>query len=131
MINTKKNIDQINYPYIYGNNNNWMTFEENFNKIILTGSYVGEYEIINTCIEFRCNICIYKLDRDNKSNIIYTFETIRSNQVLINPFLPTILLTWVDNNHYEILLPTNMPTNATNDLPIEPINQKKILKYLH
>ncbi len=32
-----------------------MTYNENFYKIIKTGTYIGKYEIINTCLEFRCN----------------------------------------------------------------------------
>ena len=67
LINTKKEIGQINYPYIYGNNNTWLTYNDNFNKIIKTGSNVGEYEIINTCIEFRFNICIYIKERNLKA----------------------------------------------------------------
>ena len=26
----KKNFDQINYPYIYGNNNTWLTYNDKF-----------------------------------------------------------------------------------------------------
>ena len=36
-IDSKKNQDAVEYPYIYGNNNTWMTYEDNFKKIILTG----------------------------------------------------------------------------------------------
>ena len=83
LIQSKKNKDIINYPYIYGNNNIWLTYEQNFNNIIHTGEYVGEYEIINTCIAFRCNICIYKFDESKNE---YIFETIRSNQEQYNLF---------------------------------------------
>ena len=41
LINLKKNTYQIEYPYIYGNNSTWMTYYENFNKIMKTGSYIG------------------------------------------------------------------------------------------
>ena len=58
-IDNKKNIDQVKYPYIYGNNNTWMTYNENFYKIFKTGTYIGEYEIINTCLEFRCNTYMF------------------------------------------------------------------------
>ena len=101
-INNKKDIDQINYPYIYGNNNKWMTYMENFNKIIISGNFVEEYEIINTCIEFRCNIVIYKID-DIEVNNVYKYETIVSNGECLNPFLPisikVILLTYQNNSH--------------------------------
>ena len=42
LIESKKNIDSVNYPYIYGNNNKWAIFEENYNKIIYSGEDVGE-----------------------------------------------------------------------------------------
>jgi len=69
LIQSKRHIDFIKYPYIYGNNNAWLTYEQNFNNIIHTGGFVGEYEIINTCIAFRYNICIYKYSEDKKEYI--------------------------------------------------------------
>ena len=125
LIESKKHIDLINYPYIYGNNNTWLTYEQNFNNIIHTGGYVGGYEIINTCIAFRCNICIYKYD-DNMNEYIY--ETIKSNQDQYNPFLPTILIAWINNNHYELLLPKTI--NYEN-LPIEYKNHINLMKNLN
>ena len=56
-----------------------MTYEENFDNLIKTRTYIGEHEIINTCMDFRCNIVIYKLDIDSKGIQIYNFETIRAN----------------------------------------------------
>lgn len=54
--------EKIQYPYIYGNNNTWLSFMDNFYNIIYTGGYVGEYEIIKTTHLLSCNIVIYKLD---------------------------------------------------------------------
>ena len=116
LINSKQNEDKVNYPYIYGNNNTWMTYEENFNNLIKTGTYIGEYEIINTCMEFKCNIVIYKLEIDNKGELIYKFETIRSNIANFNPFIPIILIAWINNNHYELLLPNGL---NEEEIPIE------------
>lgn len=39
---------KIQLPYIYGNNNKWISYMDNFNNIIYTDGYVGEYEIIKT-----------------------------------------------------------------------------------
>ena len=55
LIKLKKEIDKINNPYIISNNNIIMNYIDNFNDIIKTGSYVGQYEIINTCIKLKCN----------------------------------------------------------------------------
>ena len=35
---------------------------------------------------------------------------------MLNPFLPTILIAWVNQNHYELLLQKNMDLD---DYPIE------------
>lgn len=60
LINSKQNEDKINYPYIYEDNNKCITYEENFNNLIKAGNFIGEYEFINSCMEFKCNIVIYK-----------------------------------------------------------------------
>ena len=64
-INNKKDNDQINYPYFDGNNNTLMSYLDNFNKIVLSGSYIGQYEIINSCIECRYNIVICNSENIN------------------------------------------------------------------
>ena len=38
---TQINIDKIKYLYIYYNNNNIITYMDNLNKLIYTGSYTG------------------------------------------------------------------------------------------
>ena len=71
--------------HIYIGHNNWLDYQDNFQNIIKTGSYVGEYKIIKTV--------------NNKK--IYEFETIKSNFDRYNPFIPIILITWVSDIHYE------------------------------
>lgn len=93
-----------------------MIYEENFDNLIKTGTYIGEYEIINTCMDFRCNIVIYKLDIESKGKQIYNFETIRSNIEDLNPFIPIILIAWINNNHYELLFPNCL---SKEEIPIE------------
>ena len=61
LISAKINIDKINYPYAINNNNEPISYLENFNNIIKTGYFAGQYEIINSCIKLNCNVCIYRL----------------------------------------------------------------------
>lgn len=44
----------------------------------------------------------------------YNYETIKSNRDIFNPFYPTILIAWVNSNHYELLMPHNL-----SEYPIE------------
>lgn len=101
-----------------------MTYNENFYKIIKTGTYIGEYEIINTCLEFRCNICLYKLEKDKNNNLIYKFETLKSIQERFNPFIPIILFAWVNNNHYELLIPIDL---SLEEYPLENSDILKVI----
>ena len=94
-ISTKINLDKINYPYILNNNNTVISYMDNFNNIIKTGSFIGQYEIINKCQKLKYNICIYKLENDSNNyndefKLIY--ETVISDIETINPFLPIILI---------------------------------------
>ena len=52
-------------------------------------------------MEFKYNIVIYKFEIDSKGELIYKFETIRSNIANYNQFIPIILIAWINNNHYE------------------------------
>ena len=67
-------------------------------------------------MEFKCNIVIYKLEIDSKGELIYKFETIRSNIANYNQFIPIILIAWINNNHYELLLPNGL---NEEEIPIE------------
>ena len=118
IIKSKYEQDMINYPYIYDNNKNWISFEDSFNNIILTGSYIGQYEIINACIENRCNIIFYRRDNISldKKNYLYKYEITISDNVTFNPFLPTIIIGLANDNHYELLLPVGFSIEA---YPIE------------
>ena len=108
----------INYPYIYDNNNKWISFEDNFNNIILTGSYIGQYEIIKTCIENRGNIIFYRRDNISfdKKNYLYKYETLISDNENFNPFITTIIIGWANDNHYELLMPIGL---TIEEYPIE------------
>ena len=68
LINSKQNEDKFNYSYIYGNNKKCATYELNFNNLIKTWTYFCEYEIINICLEFKCNINIniYRVQIDSE-----------------------------------------------------------------
>ena len=80
LIDSKKTKDAVEYPYIYGNNNTRMIYEDNFKKIILTGSFIGVYELINTYIDLRWNMYVYRLEEKininenkNKEDIIIDY----------------------------------------------------------
>ena len=82
--------------------------------------------MINMCLSFKVNLCIYKLYSNNTDNTEYKFsyETIMSDQLDFNnynSFIPTILIGWINSNHYELLFPINHGT----DLPDEYINIHK------
>ena len=50
-----------------------------------------------------------ELDNKSPKNIkTYKYETLKSNEDYLNPFLLIILIIWINNNHYELLLPLNM-----------------------
>ena len=97
---------------------------------------MGEYEINNACIDLRINICIYRLNENLsiKNNYIFNYETCKSNGEELNPYLPIILIVWIRNNHYELLLPNNLNKYAypielyklkinTNNVKIPNINK--------
>ena len=86
---------------------------ENFNNLIMTGSFVGQYELINFASKFNINIRIYKLIdiSDDQSKYKFQYETIISDQTnynIYNPFLPILLIGWRNENHYELLMPKNL-----------------------
>ena len=104
----KKDTDSINYPYIYKNENDILTWHEYFNELKLTGTFAGQYEIINTSLLYNCNIIIYRNNNytDQEQNYSFQFETIINKYTnYINPFASIILIGWVNNNHYVLLFP--------------------------
>ena len=91
-----------------------------FNKLIYTGSYAGQYEFIKASNLWKINICVYNMEITSKDNktFKYKFETIISDQENYNeynPFIPTLLIGWVNSNHYELLI----PIDTYIDIPIE------------
>ena len=121
-IESKKDTEIIEYPYIYKNENDILTWSEYFDELILTGNYAGQYEIINTSILFNCNIIIYRNNNYNMNDKRYNFnfETIiNKKEDILNPFAYIILLGWVNNNHYVLLYPKNFSLNSmTNKIMI-------------
>jgi len=58
-IDSKKQREAIEYPYISKSSNDIITFLEYFNELIYTGNFAGQYEILNMSIILNCNIVIY------------------------------------------------------------------------
>ena len=113
-IESKKAIDSINYPYLYKNEKVILTWHEYFDELKLTGTFAGQYELINTSILYNCNIIVYRNNKYNinDKNYTFTFETIINKyNDSINPFAPIILIGWVNNNHYVLLVPKNFQLN--------------------
>ena len=107
-IESKKATDSINYPYLYNNEKDILTWHEYFDELKLTGTFAGQYELINTSILYNCNIIVYRNNKYNidDKNYTFTFETIINKyDDSINPFAPYILIGWVNNNHYILLVP--------------------------
>lgn len=93
---------------------------DNFNKLIYTGSYAGQYVFIKASNLWKINICVYNMEitSKDKKNFKYKFETIISDQENYNdynPFSPTLLIGWVNSDHYELLI----PLDTYIDIPIE------------
>ena len=74
--------------------------------MILAGTSVGHNEIINAFIVLQCNFVIYRNENfyTNNNNIFEIETIINKYDKHINPFLPIILLPWVNNNHFILLL---------------------------
>ena len=91
-IDTKKSEDCLKYPHIIKNENDAIPYFDYCNELILTGSYVGEYKLINTSLKYNCNLVIYyNFNYDpNSNNNIFTYETIINNIDRFNPFIYTI-----------------------------------------
>ena len=74
--------------------------------MILAGTSVGHNEIINAFIVLQCNFVIYRNENfyTNNNNIFEIETIINKYDKHINPFLPIILLPWVNNNHFILIL---------------------------
>lgn len=76
--------------------------------MILTGSLVGEYEIINAAGLLNINIVIYtNLNYSIMDNIFdIKFEKLYSkNNCILNSFIQTILIGWVNRNRFILIMP--------------------------
>ena len=106
-INKKNDNDKIAYPYIFKKESLMLEYDEYFNEIKLAGTFAGEYEIINTSQILNCNLVIYRNPNFNHNLKLYKFEyeTIIAENYIINPFKPIILIVWVNNNHYTLIIP--------------------------
>ena len=105
-IESKKDTECINYPYLYKNEKDILTWHEYFDELKLTGTFAGQYELINTSILYNSTIIVYRNNQYNNDDKNYTFnfETIINKyDDNINPFSPIILNGWVNNNHYVLL----------------------------
>ena len=92
---------------MYRNEQDIITYDQYFNELIITGTYAGHYEIINASLLLNVNFIIYRnqnFSENNNYNNIFTFETIINKyDSQLNPFIPIIILAWVNNNHFILL----------------------------
>ena len=108
---TKKEKDKVNFPFLYRNIYQTVPYEEYIKEVKITGTFAGQYEIINAAIILNCNIVIYANNHFNDNNTKFTFiyETTISPQDQLNPFAPIILIGWVNDNHFILLFPKDFP----------------------
>ena len=73
---------------------------DNFNKLIHTGANAGQYEMVNICLAFKVNLCIYILNHNNidNSKFKFSYETIISAQLYFNNYIPfySKYTSWMD-----------------------------------
>ena len=95
----------MNQPiHIYKSENVILTYKEYYEELCKTGTFAGEYEIVNSAILFNINIIIYSCNNYSQyNNNIFQFETIKSPQNIFNQFIPTLLIGWCNQNHYVYL----------------------------
>ena len=87
--------------------------------MILTGSFAGEYEIINAAGLLNISIVIYTNLNYSDSDDLFEFEfenLYTKNNTIFNPFIPTILIGWVNRNHFVLIMPKGI---SPKELPIE------------
>ena len=84
-IESKEATDSINYPYIYKDEKDILTWHEYFEELKVTGTYAGQYELINTSSLFNCNIIVYRNNQYifNEKNYTFNFETIINQYMMI------------------------------------------------
>ena len=100
--------------------------------MILTGSFAGEYEIINAAELLNLNIVIYtNLNYSNSDDKFeFQFENLYTKKnSKLNPFIPTILIGYVNSNHFVSIMPkTITPEEIPVELNIITINKKNTNK---
>jgi len=123
---SKKEKDKVNFPFLYRNTYQTVPYEEYINEVKITGTFAGQYEIINAAINLNCNIVIYTNHNFNDHSKKYTFiyETTISPQDQLNPFVPIILIGWVNYNHFILLFPKDFPTNLVENINIFNLSQR-------
>ena len=50
LIHSKKDIDKLNFPFLYRNINQTIPYEDYINELKISGTFEGQYEIINAAI---------------------------------------------------------------------------------
>ena len=63
----------MNFPFLYRNTYQTVPYEEYINEVKITGTFAGQYEIINAAIILNCNIVIYANNHFNDNNTKFTF----------------------------------------------------------
>jgi len=93
--------------------------DEYFEELKKTGTFAGEYEILNSSLLYSIHIIIY-------TNFQYT-PKINSilPQNLFNLFIPKLLLGWCNNNHYILLEPKITTTPNQTKIPNLTNNHNK------
>ena len=119
-INIIKNSEANKFPYIYKKNNETLTFADYFNQMIITGNFAGNYEIVKMSQILHCNIIIYNnfnfSEEDEKFK--FDYETMISDNDILNPYYPIILIGWVNNIHYILIFPKDHPNDLICNLII-------------
>jgi hypothetical protein len=86
---------------LYINETRVLAYNDYFKELIKTGNFAEQYEILNTSTLLNVNIVIYKNFNYSiyHNKYIFDYETLINKDEVFNPFLPTILICWVNGNH--------------------------------
>lgn len=105
--------------FIYSNET--IPNKQYINELKFTSNFADQFVIINAAICFNCNIVIYTNHNYNEEDYNFNFqcETAISPQDILNPFIPIILLGLVNDNHFILLFPKDLPDNF-----IKNVNKK-------
>lgn len=71
----------MEFPYIYKNNNETLSFIDYFNQKVITGNFPGNYEMVKLSQIYLCNILIYNNFNFTEKNekFIFDYETMISD----------------------------------------------------